>query len=781
MQRRIQHQFFLLLLLTQIGWRQLPQQTRIIRACLYENAPKIYTDENGQPAGFWVDLLGYIAKQENWQVEWVPGTWDECLTRLADNEIDIVPDMGWTEQRSQIYAFSEETVLISWTRLYVPTGSSIKSILDLNGKTIAGLRGSFNLDGPEGLRDLIQQFGIHSRIIEMDNYNQVFDALERGEIDAGITNKDFGNLNEKKYNVERTPIIFQPARIQFAFTKDAPLTPYLMQRIDAQMRELKADNNSVYYQALDKYLGTKASGAVEQVIPGWVKNLMLFGGGFVLFLLAVGVVSRIQVQRRTRELQENQVLLQIIANSTTDSIFAKDTQGKYILFNKGAELAVGIKAADAIGRDDYFIFPEQVERIAADDQKIIKSGEVVTYEEIIPNAKNEPRTFLTTKGPIFSNDKSILGLFGIARDITERKRAEEMLKETNDRLINILESMSDGFVAFDAKLNYTYVNTRGGELLGREPQDLIGKNYWTEYPEAKGTPFADAYVRALETQQPVVFENYYAPWDRWFENRIYPLADGISVFFTETTERRQAEDERENLITELTSKNTELEHFIYTISHDLKSPLVTMKGFLGYLERDAVNGNVERLKGDTQRIANAVETMQKLLGDLLELSRIGRFINPPEKIPLEVLVREAAGLVEGQIQKRGVRLDIQPDLPIVYGDKLRLLEVLQNLISNAVTYMGDQADPHIEIGYRIQEIAGIRQQVFFVKDNGIGIAPEHHERIFGLFNKLDAISEGTGVGLALVKRIIELHGGQVWVESELGQGSVFYFTLPKVQ
>jgi len=109
------------------------------------------------------------------------------------------------------------------------------------------------------------------------------------------------------------------------------------------------------------------------------------------------------------------------------------------------------------------------------------------------------------------------------------------------RLTDVFETMSDGFVAFDANMNYTYVNAHGGEILGRKPADLLGKNYWREYPEAKGAPFANAYERALETRAAIIFEDYYAPFDRWFENRIYPSKDGLSVFFTEITERKQME------------------------------------------------------------------------------------------------------------------------------------------------------------------------------------------------------------------------------------------------
>ncbi len=225
---------------------------------------------------------------------------------------------------------------------------------------------------------------------------------------------------------------------------------------------------------------------------------------------------------------------------------------------------------------------------------------------------------------------------------------------------------------------------------------------------------------------------------------------------------------------DLEAKNAELERFTYTVSHDLKSPIITIGGFLGYLERDALAGDTERLKNDIARIQNATEKMKTLLDELLELSRIGRMMNPPENVPFSDIVRQSLELVSGQLDARHVRVTFAEDLPIVNCDRARLIEVMQNLIDNAAKFMGDQPEPHIEIGQLGEENG---KPVFYVRDNGIGIAPEYHEKIFGLFNKLDPHMEGTGVGLALVKRIVEFHGGRIWIESELSKGSTFFFTL----
>jgi PAS domain S-box-containing protein len=232
--------------------------------------------------------------------------------------------------------------------------------------------------------------------------------------------------------------------------------------------------------------------------------------------------------------------------------------------------------------------------------------------------------------------------------------------------------------------------------------------------------------------------------------------------------------QRKNFIVELEAKNAELERFTYTVSHDLKSPLVTIRGFLGYLERDSLEGDYEKFKHDKLRIETAVEKMQNLLQDLLELSRIGRLMNAPVEIPFEEIVKDALEIVHGQIEDRNVLIEHERSDITLKCDRIRMTEVLQNLIDNAVKFMGTQASPRIEIGTYLNSE---NENVFFVKDNGIGIAPEFHGKIFGLFDKLITESDGTGIGLALVKRIIELHGGRIWVESEIGKGAAFYFTI----
>lgn len=268
---------------------------------------------------------------------------------------------------------------------------------------------------------------------------------------------------------------------------------------------------------------------------------------------------------------------------------------------------------------------------------------------------------------------------------------------------------------------------------------------------------------------------------RWLDGRgqVYRDENGRPVRMAGTvmdvTDRKRAEAEREKLIRELAAKNTELEQFTYTVSHDLKAPIITIKGFLGFLAEDMRAGNTERAEKDMVRITDAVDRMNRLLNELLELSRVGRMMNEPQEIGFGRLVEEAVELLQGRLKMVSPRLEIADDLPVVSGDRRRLLEVVQNLLDNAIKFSSENPLPMVSVGYNGKENG---HSVFFVKDNGIGIPLEHHERIFGLFSKLDPSAEGTGIGLTLVKRIVEFHGGTVWVESEAGCGATFFFTLP---
>lgn len=242
----------------------------------------------------------------------------------------------------------------------------------------------------------------------------------------------------------------------------------------------------------------------------------------------------------------------------------------------------------------------------------------------------------------------------------------------------------------------------------------------------------------------------------------------------EELRRIQGELERKNA--EVEAKSAEMQRFTYAVSHDLRSPLITIKGFLRFVEAEIAHGELDKAAADLQQMKKAATKMEQMLDELLELSRVGEVVRSTEPVDLGEVAREAVELVAGRLDARGVEVGIAADLPPVVGDRPRLLQVMQNLIDNAVKFMGPQAEPKIEIGCVSAERG---EAVCYVRDNGLGIAAVHQQKIFDLFDQVDGRAEGTGMGLALVKRVIEVHGGRIWVESEgEGRGSTFFFALP---
>ncbi|MFQ5412627.1 MAG: ATP-binding protein, partial [Phycisphaerae bacterium] len=248
--------------------------------------------------------------------------------------------------------------------------------------------------------------------------------------------------------------------------------------------------------------------------------------------------------------------------------------------------------------------------------------------------------------------------------------------------------------------------------------------------------------------------------------------EGFVSIQRDITDRKRAAMELERSNIELERKNKEMEQFVYTVSHDLKSPLVTIQGFAGHMARDMKDGRSDRIEGYLQRIHKSSVRMARLIDDLLDLSRIGRITHATEPVDLNVLIRELEERHEDHLQSQRITLD---GMPLILADRERIAEVFDNLLTNAIKYGCDGEDARIKIG-AVEETGEIR---IFVRDHGPGIPPEYHDTVFQLFHRLDQSAEGTGVGLSIVKRIVEVHGGRVWIESECAEGATFWVALPR--
>jgi len=264
--------------------------------------------------------------------------------------------------------------------------------------------------------------------------------------------------------------------------------------------------------------------------------------------LAANAISHKYAEQKlldsNRELASTTRILENIIGSIPARVFWKDKDLRYrgcnVLFAHDAGLT---RQEEVVGKTDMELgFGEQAHLYRADDKEVMDSGEAkLAFEETQPTPDGDMIWVRTSKVPLRDEKNMINGVLGLYEDITKEKKAGKELEAMNTLLSETFEGMSDGFVAFDKKMNYTFVNSWGASILGRQPEELIGKNYWLEYPEAKGTPFADAYEKVLESHEAILFEDYYAPFDRWFENRIYPSKNGLSVFFSDITKRKKIE------------------------------------------------------------------------------------------------------------------------------------------------------------------------------------------------------------------------------------------------
>ena len=373
------------------------------------------------------------------------------------------------------------------------------------------------------------------------------------------------------------------------------------------------------------------------------------------------------------------------------------------------------------------------------------------------------------------------------------KDSFEKLREAEQGYRALYDNMAQGVIYQDTDGKVLSVNIAGCEILGMSESQLIGKSGID--PETKaihesGEPFALKHqpamiaLREAKIVHNVIMGLYHPSRQeyRWIlvnsRPEFKPGEDRpwrVFSTFTDITERKRVERERGLLIKELEAKNTRLERFAYTVSHELKSPLVTIAGFTGMLRQDLARGDAQRSESSFTQIERATETMSLLLEDLLKLARIGHVENTHEAVSLTDLARDASRHLQFEERARNIEIDIDPDMPTVMGDRPRLLEVMQNLIENAVKFSA--GIPQAKVSVRAELRDG--EVVCSVQDNGRGIAPEYHERIFNLFERLDQVVEGTGVGLALVRGIVESHNGRVWIESDgEGTGCKFYFSLP---
>ena len=520
-------------------------------------------------------------------------------------------------------------------------------------------------------------------------------------------------------------------------------------------------------------------------VLSWVISIAIFPMSASLQYLSARTV-RNALQRAHRSEERYRLISRVISDYTFESVIEKNGDAKLVWVAGAFERMTGYTYDEYVKNGGWLghVHPDDLAQDAQDMEKLMRNEDIINSEIRTFTKSGEIRWERIFAHPVWNKaENRLAGIIGAVQDVTLQKESERMLKETLLQQNAILDNIPDMAWLKDVNSRYIAVNEQFTKTCGKKVEEIVGKTDYDIWDKSFADKYRNDDLEVIESghrRQVEEIQLDSSGREYWVETIKTPIRNsagdiiGTTGIAREITQRKKAEMERENLINELEAKNAELERFTYTVSHDLKSPLVTITGFLSYLEKDARSGNFENFNKDINRIQQAVQKMQNLLKDLLELSRIGRVMSDPVEIKFNEITKEALAIVEGQTTSKQIHIEVVETEQTVHGDRTRLVEAVQNLIDNAIKFMGDQSNPHIKIG-ATTDARG--KTIFFVQDNGIGIEPQYIERIFGLFNKLDTNSQGSGIGLTIVKRIIEVHGGKIWVESQPGQGSTFYFTL----
>lgn len=470
--------------------------------------------------------------------------------------------------------------------------------------------------------------------------------------------------------------------------------------------------------------------------------------------------------------------LAAIVESSNDAIMGKDLSGRISSWNKAAEMMYGYRADEIIGAPVERLVPPERRHEEEEILARVRGGEQIKQYETERLTRDGRRIRVSlTISPIHDAQGRIVGASTIGRDVTERDRAERKFRD-------LLDAAPDAMVIIDTAGLIALINAQSARLFGYTRDEMIGQPIELLIPERlrqrhqlhRGTFLHDPRQRPMGTGLDL--------WARRKDGSEFPVEISLGPLQTEEgtlvtaavrdiTERKAFEQQLADYAESLKRSNRELEQFAYIASHDLRAPLRSLTGFSQLLQKrhaDKLDGEAAEFLG---YITQSAKQMQSLIDDLLAFSRVSRTEQVLKVVDCEQVLLTVERQLKAVIDSRGARVTHEP-LPTVLGVEHEIMQLFQNLISNGLKFQPGP-DPTVHVGVRA-EGAGWH---FTVTDCGIGIAPEYQDKIFLIFQRLHTTEEyeGTGVGLAICKKIVEHHGGRIWVDSEPGKGSTFHFIL----
>jgi PAS domain S-box-containing protein len=417
------------------------EEHTVVKIGVYDNAPIVFKNKSGGYSGLSVEILEHIATKEDWKIEYVFGSFAQCLERLERGDIDLQVYIAYSKERALKFDFNQETLLSNWGVVYIRPGSGIETILDLEGKRVALMEQSIH---PRAFLKMTEAFHVQPVIIPVADHSDGFTLVAENKADAVVANRIFGLAHAGMYKIEATNIIFNPIEIRYAAPKGR--NPAILAAIDKHLKALKADEKSLFYQSFNK-----AFGLTEPVIalPKWVFFSLFLALLLSCLLFCITRILNHRVRAKTKELQseiterqqaekllrESESHLRTLINTIPELVWLKDSQGVFLLCNARVERLYGAKEKDIIGKTDYdFVDKESADVFRQHDQAAMAAGKPSTNEEELIFADGHKELVETIKTPMCGSDGEIIGVLGIARDITERKHSEEEKEKLERRL-----------------------------------------------------------------------------------------------------------------------------------------------------------------------------------------------------------------------------------------------------------------------------------------------------------------------------------------------------------
>jgi len=523
-----------------------------LRVGVYENPPKITLGPDGAPSGLFGDVLQAMAVREGWTLKAVPCQWQNCLTLLREGKIDLLPDVAYSPEREASFDFHKVPALLSWSAVFVPLGGHMESLLDLEGKRLAVLDGSIQA---EFVRRMLKDFAVDTELVPVATLDDVFLSIETGRADAGVANHLTGASYVQQRRASQTPIVFQPVQLFFAASKDHHAG--VLARIDDYLTQWVRTPDSPYALAEEQWIST----APAKRLPTWV----FLGLGALLGLLLIGAVInlflRATIRRQTARLKEDieqrmkveaELLRQrsffhTLVSTIPDLVWLKDADGRYLACNRQFERLYGLPEAQIVGRTDVdFVSPELAHFFRQNDLAAIEAGEPRRNEEWLSFADGDRGLFETTKSPMWADDGSVIGVLGIAHDITERKAALDSLEASRARFKSLYTTMTEGVALHELirdeggrPVDYRIVDVNPAfeRHVGIDKATVKGRLA----SEVYGAPaYLDTYAQVASTREPTRFETYFEPLDKAFQvSVISPAPDQFATIFQDITERQR--------------------------------------------------------------------------------------------------------------------------------------------------------------------------------------------------------------------------------------------------